>query len=521
MIGTSPVPLMQLISDARLHAADVFGNIDAMVTGISANAQRTERNQLFVATVGTRIDSHLLLAEAVGRGASALVVERDIPRYPGVTMVRVPCTRAALGPLAHAFHGNPWKAMTVVGVTGTNGKTTVTSLINAVMSHAGRRTALIGTLGTFWNGKYCDEHITTPDALTLARTFAQLERDGVDFVAMEVSSHGIHQARVAGIPFHAGVITNVTQDHLDYHGDMASYVAVKRSMFFDYVAPTAGSVSCFNVDDPVGEELTFSYPEGKTTFSTAPGSNADVRATNVSLGMEGTRFTLHAGDREAVVHSRLVGAFNLSNLLAAASACLALGVDIRVVGEGLSRVSPISGRFERIACGQPFNVIVDYAHTPDGLEKVLRTARQLTAGSLITVFGCGGDRDKTKRAPMGRTVGRLSDEAIVTSDNPRFEDPELIARMAVEGLLLSGLKPAHQQVILDRALAIEKALHRAKPGDTVVIAGKGHETYQEIQGRRYDFDDRVVVREVLAAMEPAWRPLASAPIATPTAARIA
>ena len=504
MVPVAPVSLLHLISSSRLVAADIYGNPDVMITGISTRAQTVERNQLFAAILGTKTDSHMLISEAVARGASAILVEKDIPPYPGVTMVRVPDSRMALGPIAHAFHGNPSRAMTVVGVTGTNGKTTTASMVASILTRAGRKTGLIGTLGAFWDGKYVDAHITTPDAMTLARYFAAMEEDSVQAVVMEASSHGIHQARLAGLPFHAGVLTNVTQDHLDYHGDYPSYIATKRQFFFDHVDPTPGATACFNLDDPIGEELAHSYMGDHRTYARRDGLGADFHAEDICFRVDGTSFTLHFGGESVAVNARMLGAFNLSNMLAAAAAAHSLGIDLQTIALGLEEVGPISGRFERIDHGQPFQVIVDFAHTPDALEKVLQTARSLTSGDLITVFGCGGDRDRTKRPHMGKVVGRRSDYAIVTSDNPRFEDPERIARGALEGLLQSGLKPASYQVVLDRALAIERALLLAKPGDCVVIAGKGHETYQEVCGRKLDFDDRVIARQVLQSMAEAW-----------------
>ncbi|MCB2154380.1 UDP-N-acetylmuramoyl-L-alanyl-D-glutamate--2,6-diaminopimelate ligase [bacterium] len=504
MVPAEPVSLLHLVSLSGLLAADIYGNPDVMITGIATCAQKVERNQMFAAIVGTKTDSHMLISEAVSRGAAAILVEKDIPPYPGVTMVRVPDTRMALGPLAHAFYGNPSRAMTVVGVTGTNGKTTTTSMIAGILEAAGRKTGLIGTLGAFWDGKYVDAHITTPDSMTLARFFSSMEKDNVQAVVMEASSHGIHQARMSGLPFHAGVLTNVTQDHLDYHGDYPTYIATKRQFFFDFVDPTPGATACFNLDDPIGEELSHSYLGDHFTYARREGLGADFHAEDVCFRPDGTSFKLVAGKESVTVNARMLGAFNLSNMLAAASACRSLGIDLQTIANGLEEVGPISGRFERIDEGQPFQVIVDFAHTPDALEKVLQTARSLTSGDLITVFGCGGDRDRTKRPPMGKAVGRRTDYAIVTSDNPRFEDPERIARGALEGLLQSGLKPANYQVVLDRALAIERALLLAKSGDCVVIAGKGHETYQEVCGRKLQFDDRVIAREVLRSMAEAW-----------------
>ncbi len=504
MKSPNPVILKALLDSINIQPIDSIGNLNTVVTGISTHAQSIRRSELFVAISGTKTDSHQLISEAVERGAAAVMVERPIPSYPGVTIVQVPNTRLILGPLAHGFFGNPAESMRIAAVTGTNGKTTTTTIIAKIMACAGFTPGIVGTLGVSWGNQRLDENITTPGPLKLAEFFYQMKMDGVDMVSMEASSHGIDQARLAGIPVHAGALTNVSQDHLDYHGDFPTYIATKRRLFFDYVAKTQGGVACLNADDPVGEELCFSYPGEKISFSTALHTEADIVARNIRFGVEGTEFNLLANGSSIPVSSRLIGSFNLTNTLAAAAVCHALGVDLPLIAEGVAQVPPVAGRFETVRAGQPFLTIVDYAHTPDALEKVLRTARQLTAGRLITVFGCGGDRDRTKRAPMGKAVGSYSDYAIVTSDNPRNEDPDRIARDAYVGLEQSPLRSSQYQIILDRAHAIERALHLAAPGDCVMICGKGHETYQEIHGKKYAFDDRQIAREILKTMTKNW-----------------
>ncbi|MBI5155145.1 UDP-N-acetylmuramoyl-L-alanyl-D-glutamate--2,6-diaminopimelate ligase [Candidatus Poribacteria bacterium] len=514
MRPNTSVDLLDLLSGAGLLSADIFGNPDVLITGISTHAQRVEPGQMFVAIAGTKTDSHLLISDAIARGAAAVLAERDIPAYPHTTMVRVPNTRRALGQVVQAYHGNPARNMTMVGITGTNGKTTTSSLVSAIMTHAGLRTGLIGTLGTFWNNNYVDDHITTPDAMTLARSLSRMVEDRVDLAVMEVSSHAIDQCRTSGIPFKAAALTSVSQDHLDYHGDYASYMAVKRSFFFDSIEPVAEAVAAFNADDPVGEEMMHSYTGARVGFTANGAPGCAYTAREVRLRPDGTTFQLVADGKSTVVSSRLIGSFNVTNMLAAAAICHRLGREMPVIADALNHVSPISGRFERIEAGQPFLVVVDYAHTPDALTKVLRTARQLTTGDLITVFGCGGNRDKTKRAPMGRSAGAHSDYAILTTDNPRDEDPADIARMAEDGLAESGMRRGCYQTVLDRTHAIERALTLAKPGDCVVIAGKGHETYQEIQGRKFTYDDRVVARDILRTLSSAWT---SRPAATESA----
>jgi UDP-N-acetylmuramoyl-L-alanyl-D-glutamate--2,6-diaminopimelate ligase len=495
-----PVPVGRLVALARLPLVDIKGSAERVVTGISTSSRTIKRNEMFVALMGTRTDSHRFIPEAVERGAAAVVVHRDVPEFPGVTMVRVDDTRRALGPLAQAFHGNPAMAMDVVGVTGTNGKTTVTHIIQSVLNHAQRRCGLIGTLGSRWGNVAFENGMTTPDPQTIAWTMSEMSNAGMKAVAMEVSSHALDQERVTGIPFKVGVLTNVSQDHLDYHGDFPTYIGVKRRLFFNHVGTTPGGVACLNVDDPVGEELADSFHGPKILYSVHEAANADVRVAAARCLPHRTEVEMEIAGEWVEFSSHLTGPFNVQNLAAAASACLALGLDATAIGEGLSEALPIRGRFERVDVGQPFEVVIDYSHTPDALEKALRAARQITTGRVICVFGCGGDRDKSKRAPMGEAAARLADYVVLTSDNPRFEEPQAIADMAVEGIESTGAKKSSYTVILDRRLAIDRALHVAGAGDVVVIAGKGHETYQEVRGARSSFDDRAVARALLGGM---------------------
>jgi UDP-N-acetylmuramoyl-L-alanyl-D-glutamate--2,6-diaminopimelate ligase len=499
------IPLVELLDRARLENFDVQGNPATPLAGLSLHAQRTERHQMFVAIAGTKTDGHLLISEAVQRGASALLVEREVPPYPGVAIVRVESTRRALGPLAHAFHDNPTRDMRVMAVTGTNGKTSTTRLAMSILASTGATAGTIGTLGAEWKTRRHLLDTTTPDALTLARLIRQMRDDGVEYLTMEASSHAIDQHRIGGLPVHVGVLTNVSQDHLDYHGDFPSYIAVKRRLFFDWVARTPGGIACFNEADPVGEELCFSFDKSFLRYTEYETEKTDVTARNVRVGPEGISFDLLVEGRSARVASRLTGRFMVSNMLGAAAACHALGVPVEAIARGLSLAPPIPGRFERVDEGQPFTVIVDYAHTPDALEKLLRSVRQITTGRIVTVAGCGGDRDRTKRYPMGAAAAMGSDVVIVTSDNPRGEDPAQIARDMLAGVTESGIRLAQVQSVLDRAQAIERALLLAGPGDCVVIAGKGHEPYQEVAGVRYAFDDREVTRGVLRAQAGNWK----------------
>lgn len=491
------VPLMELLEDASLQAVDIMGNPRTMITGISTHAQRTGRNEMFVAINGTCVDSHMMLSEAVDAGASVLVVEKETRPYPGVTVVRVPNTRFVLGPLAQAFHGNPTRAMNVCGITGTNGKTTSTHLVRSILQQAGCKTGLVGTLGAYFGGKFINLNTTTPGPLELAEILGAMEQENIDSVVMECSSHAIDQGRIHGIPFRVGALVGVTQDHLDYHGDFESYAECKRRLFYDYVGTTPGSVSCFNLDDAVGEHLSRTYLADHIGFSKNPETNCQIKAESIQLSANGTSFVLSIEGKKQLVQSCLIGAFNVTNMLTAASCAHSLGADLRTISEGLRNAPQVAGRFEFIQEGQPFSVVVDYAHTPDALERVLRTARRLCLNRLIVVFGCGGDRDRSKRPLMGKVAGDHSDFAIVTSDNPRMEEPSQIARGVLQGILQSSLKSNRYHVILERRQAVEQALHMASPGDVVVIAGKGHEDYQDIGVKRVPFDDRAVVRTAL------------------------
>jgi len=503
--------LKALLAEAGVHADSVTGNVDVAVTDVATRAQSVGRNEMFVAIRGTKTDSHQYLSDAVERGASVLVVDREIRPYPGVAVVQVANTRRVLGPLAHTLYGRPANDMRVAAVTGTNGKTTTAWLMRHVLETAGIKAGLVGTLGAYWGDTFVEGNHTTPDGLELARLFARMKADGVRAIAMEASSHGIDQGRLCGLPVHAGALTGITQDHLDYHGSYPEYIAAKRRLFFEHVLTTPGGVACLNCADHAGEEMCHSYPGEMLRFRPDDENRGiELLARSVRSGIDGTDFEMVVRGRSVALRSRLIGRFSVINILACASMATALGVDPETIARGIARTPPVAGRFESVRAGQPFLVVVDYAHTPDAIEKALRAARRLTAGNLITVFGCGGDRDATKRPLMGKAAARLADYVVVTSDNPRSEDPDKIARQAAEGIRKGELRPTRHELILDRAHAIEKALHLARPGDCVMICGKGHETYQEICGTRYDFDDRAVARDILDTMKRNWTAIAAA-----------
>jgi UDP-N-acetylmuramoyl-L-alanyl-D-glutamate--2,6-diaminopimelate ligase len=388
--------------------------------------------------------------------------------------------------------------MTVIGVTGTNGKTTTTFLIESILQMAGRQVGLIGTIEYRYGNTRLKASNTTPSPLQLAQLFSKMHDQQIDAAILEVSSHAIHQKRILGIQFDIGVFTNISQDHLDYHRTMEDYISVKRSFFLDYVGTRPQAIGIFNLDDPHGKEFAEAYPHQKLTYSL--NSPADVRVKNYKFQPDGTYISLDIQGTEAHLFSPLLGVFNITNILAAMAAGVALEIPPELLCKGIEKIDTIPGRFERVTCGQPFYVIVDYAHTPDALQRVLANARQLTSANIITVFGCGGDRDQSKRPIMGRVVGELSDHAIITNDNPRTEDPLTIAKAAEEGLLSAGMTSERYRIILDRREAIVEALQRAQPNDLVLIAGKGHEDYQIIGTTIQKFDDKAVAIEILQVL---------------------
>ena len=429
---------------------------------------------------GERADGHDFAPAVVAAGAAALVVERELEL--AVPQVLVADARAAMAPLAARFHGDPTATLRVVGVTGTNGKTTTAFLVREILESAGIQCGLLGTVKQVVGGAEEAVERTTPEAIDLQATFRRMLEAGDEACAMEVSSHAMALHRADAIHFEVALFTNLTQDHLDFHADMEDYFRAKRLLF-----EAGPGTAIVNVDDPYGRRLAAEFD--CVSFS-AEGAAADYSARDVSFDAGGARFAV---DDRIQVRTGLPGHFNVANALGAFAVARALGVDAGTAAAGLAGAARVPGRFEPVDEGQGFTVLVDYAHAPDSLENVLRAARRLTTGRLIAVFGAGGDRDRDKRPKMGRAGAELADLAIVTSDNPRSEDPAAIVA-AVAG----GAAGEAVEVEVDRRAAIALALGRASPGDTVVIAGKGHEQGQEFEdGRKVPFDDREVAREEL------------------------
>jgi UDP-N-acetylmuramoyl-L-alanyl-D-glutamate--2,6-diaminopimelate ligase len=484
-VAVAPAPAPTRLSDlvAGVPEALIRGDDRTVVESIGYRSDEASAGSLFFCVPGAHRDGHQFAAEAVGRGAAALVVERDLPL--DVAQVLVPSVRAAMGPLAAAFYGRPAEQMTLVGVTGTSGKTTVTYLLEAILEADGRSPGVIGTTGVRAGGRPVPLARTTPEAPDLHRLLADMADAGVESVAMEVSSHGLDQHRVGGIRFAVAVFTNLSQDHLDYHASMEEYFAAKARLF----TPEISDLAVVNHDSVEGRRLVGRLP----TLTFGIDAGADVRAVDVRTTAEGIGFGVDGLE----VRSSLRGLFNVENCLAALAAARTLGIADEVAVRAIGSVTGVPGRVDAVEGGQDFLVLVDYAHKPDGIEKVLRAARPLAAGRVLVVMGCGGDRDRGKRPLMGRAATANADLTVITSDNPRTENP-----MAIIAEIEPGARQGGGAFVVepDRRAAIRLALGEAAPGDVVVIAGKGHETYQELADRTIPFDDREVAAEELRSL---------------------
>jgi UDP-N-acetylmuramoyl-L-alanyl-D-glutamate--2,6-diaminopimelate ligase len=459
----------------------IVGDRSVEISDLAYDSRKAGPGTLFFCVPGEKRDGHEFAAQVVEAGAAALVVERELEL--AVSQAVVADARAAMAPIAARFNGDPTAELRVAGVTGTNGKTTTAFLLREILEAAGLRCGLLGTVKQVVGGAEEEVVRTTPEAIDLQATFRRMLVGGDRACAMEVSSHALTLHRADAIHFEVAIFTNLTQDHLDFHADMEDYFQAKRKLFAE---PGPGT-SIVNVDDPYGRRLAGEFE--CVTFS-AEGVAADYQAREVSFDAAGAIFAV--GEME--LRTGLPGHFNVANALGAFAAARAMGVSAEDAAAGLARAARVPGRFEPIDEGQRFSVLIDYAHTPDSLENVLRAARRLGAGRLIAVFGAGGDRDKDKRPKMGRAGAELSDLLVVTSDNPRSEEPAAIVAEVAAGA--EGAPELELEV--DRRAAIALALARAEPGDTVVIAGKGHEQGQEFEGgRRVPFDDREVAREEL------------------------
>jgi UDP-N-acetylmuramoyl-L-alanyl-D-glutamate--2,6-diaminopimelate ligase len=478
--------LQELVSG--LDPIRVEGLLDREVTGIASDSRRVFPGMVFVALRGRRCDGHDHISAAIDRGACAVVCERNGFTPRRATSIRVADSRLALARVAAVFYGQPSRKLRVVGVTGTNGKTTVGFLLQHILECSKLRTGLIGTVHYEVGDRTIPAQRTTPESAELQAMMAQMVRARCGACVLEVSSHGLDQRRVEGVEFDVGVFTNLTHDHLDYHGSPEGYHRTKRRLFELLEQGAKPGTAVINHDDAAGCRMLREW-KGARCLTYGLGESAGVAAVDVKLGPGGAGFGLVTGGDRWDCSLPLIGRFNVYNALAAAAAGLALEVPPAVVVDALSTAPQVPGRLERIDAGQPFTVLVDYAHTEDALRNVLSALREVTPGRVRVAFGCGGGRDPAKRESMGRAAGELADEVILTSDNPRQEDPGLIAAAIERGLReASG---AHWRVELDRARAIEALVRVAGAGDTVLVAGKGHESYQEFEDTVVPFDDRL------------------------------
>jgi len=473
---------------------------DEPITGVTTDSRRVEPGNLFVAIEGYAADGHDFITEAVQRGAGAIVFAKEsyadlIP--DGVSAVRVADSRRAAAEIAAQFWGYPSNELVLVGITGTNGKTTTAFLVDSIFRAAGARTGLLTTPAWFVCGQELEAKLTTPSSAELQKLLAQMREAGATHVTMEVSSHGLVQQRTWMCQFDAAIFTNLTQDHLDFHTDLEDYFAAKLRLFTDYAElaePNKVMAAIINVDDVFGKRIVQQTPAPTVTYGLDEA--AQVSASRIRVGTGGIDFLLSLPDHKPTpVKLNLMGSFNLYNALAAAACSWRLGVELGTIVTGLEQLEGVPGRFERIDEGQDFTVIVDYAHTPNALKSVLQAARELAPARLLCVFGCGGDRDAGKRPQMGRIATSLSDFTVITSDNPRSEEPE-----AIIDQIKVGAVGDNYMIQPDRRRAIFMAVQRCQPGDILVIAGKGHETYQIIGDRRIAFDDREVAREAIVQL---------------------
>ncbi|MEY2480555.1 MAG: UDP-N-acetylmuramoyl-L-alanyl-D-glutamate--2,6-diaminopimelate ligase [Verrucomicrobiota bacterium] len=478
---------------AAISPRAIVGPIDRAVESLAYDSRRVQKNSLFVALRGEKNDGHQFIGQALEKGASVIVTEHE-EKHARATCVVVPNTREALADLAAAFYERPARHLKLAAVTGTNGKTTTTFLIKHICDKAGMRCGLIGTVRYEIGERVLPATRTTPESLDLQELLAQIANAGCKAAAMEVSSHALAQERTRGLQWNVAVFTNLTQDHLDFHGTMENYFEAKTKLFTQLSAQKSKTkpVAVINLDDQYSEKLLAKIDKKISTITYGMVVRADFRASNYRSEFGGTSYQLDARGKSYLVRVPLIGRFNVANSLAALAAANALGINLREAILSLGKSPQVPGRLEAVPAKRQFQVFVDYAHTPDALLNVLKTLRELEPRRLIVVFGCGGDRDKQKRPLMGQIVDLNADHAIITSDNPRKEDPN-----AIIAEVEKGFRSDHYEKIPERAEAIARAVFMAQPRDIVLIAGKGHEAYQEFADHTVPFDDVQVARRAL------------------------
>jgi len=472
-----------------LKEKEVFGSQDVEIREIAYDSRKIKKDSLFVAIRGFRTDGHRFINEALLKGARAVVMEKRIPLGGGVTGIRVPDTRKALALLADKFFSHPSRKIKLIGITGTNGKTTTSYFVEAILTADKRRCNLLGTIAHKIGSKTIPAQITTPESLDLQFMLSQLAKEKIKYAVMEVTSHALELSRIEGVKFSIAVFTNLSIDHLDFHETMENYLEAKTRLFTRLPKKASAVI---NIDDPQSSYLKKRTPCSILTYGIE--GKADIRVKGISLGLKGSSFKVKTPEGDLDINLFLPGKHNVYNALAAIGVSRLLKIPFPAIEEGLEKVRNIPGRFERIDEGQNFWVIVDYAHTDDALKKVLATCRELIKGRIILVFGCGGDRDRSKRPLMGEVAARYSDYTVITNDNPRSEEPLSIASSIEVGIKRGNGK---YTIILDREEAIKKGIEEASSGDMVLITGKGHETTQTIGTQVLPFDDREVARRIL------------------------
>ncbi|MGE5628531.1 MAG: UDP-N-acetylmuramoyl-L-alanyl-D-glutamate--2,6-diaminopimelate ligase [Solirubrobacterales bacterium] len=464
----------------------VQGSLDTDIMKIEYDSRKLQKGDLFICIKGYETDGHKYLESAVEKGIAAVLCMDDVKADSKVTVIKVKDTRKAMAVAGSNYFGNPKDKLNIIGVTGTNGKTTSTFMIKSILEAAGFKTGIIGTIANYIGDKKIETSRTTPESLELHKLFADMVYENVKYVVMEVSSHSLYLCRVYGINFCEGIFTNLTRDHLDFHKTFENYYSSKLMLFDN------SRNSSVNIDSEYGIKVMSDIKGNKISYGID--NKADVIGKNLVMDSRGVEFDLEYKGIITRIKLNIPGKYNVENALGSAAACLLEGISPEIIKEGLEKMLCVPGRCEIVTHGYNlgFDIIVDYAHTPDGLENILKTAREFTSGKLISVFGCGGDRDKTKRPIMGEIGTRLSDLAVITSDNPRTEDPELIIKD-----ILSGIEKQNYIVEVNRIEAIATAIKNAKKGDVIVIAGKGHEDYQVLKTGKIHFDEREIVKNIL------------------------
>jgi UDP-N-acetylmuramoyl-L-alanyl-D-glutamate--2,6-diaminopimelate ligase len=483
--------LGELLSDVRLRQPIAPALASVPVAGLDYDSRRISEGFVFFAFPGSRTDGRRFAQDALSRGAVAVASESEAPEEFASRWIQVEHGRHALALAARSFYRKPDERLALTGITGTNGKTTTAYLVDSVLRAAGKTTALIGTIQYHLADKILPAANTTPESLDLVRLFAELEQAGGTHATLEVSSHALALGRTYGLRFHTAIFTNFTRDHLDYHGTMDAYFAAKQ-LLFDGAGGPPPEFAVLNRDDEQVRRVKLDTRTHALWYGLGP--EADLRPRHIASGFSGLRFDIQFGKMRFAIESPLIGRINVYNILAACGAALSYGLAPEIIARGIGQMRAVPGRFERIDEGQPFVVVVDYAHTDDALRNVIAAARSLDPKRVITLFGCGGDRDRAKRPLMGQAAGENSDFVVLTSDNPRSEDPLAIMNDALVGIRRVDVPHVVEP---DRAAAIARAIKEARVGDIVILAGKGHEPYQILKDKTIPFDDRLVAREVL------------------------